>query len=323
LIKAIVGSAVAWPLAARAQEDGSIARVGIIGSRREGSSGSPLYAAFIDELRKLGFAEGRNLAIEHRRVEDGVARAFAGVNELVAWKADVLFAVGPELALQAAAAARPPLPIVFLANNYDPIARGYVRSLAQPGSHITGIVARQIELTAKQIELLTEAFPGRNRVGVLWDVQSADQFAAAEREIKQRQLEMRAIKLENPPYDFGATFRTMGQDGVQILLVLSSPLIGLQREEITKLAIEHRLPSMFILKAYVTEGGLMSYGVDFVPMARRAASFTAKILRGARPEDLPVEQAVHFEFAVNLKTARAMGITLPTSILLRADEVIE
>jgi hypothetical protein len=126
---------------------------------------APAYAAFTDELPKLGFAEGRNLAIEYRRVEDGVPRAFAGVNEPAAWKADVLFANGPELALQAAAAARPPLPIVFLAVNFDPIARGYVQSLAQPGGNMTGIVARQLELTAKQIELLMERFPSARSLG--------------------------------------------------------------------------------------------------------------------------------------------------------------
>ena len=317
------GAAAAWPVVAQAQQDGSMVRVGVIGSRREGPAMSAAYAAFTDELRKLGFAEGRNLAIEYRRVEDGVSRAFAGVNELVAWKADVLFAYGPELALQAATAARPSLPIVFLANNYDPIDRGYVRSLPQPGGNATGIVARQLELTAKQIELLLEAFPERKRLGVLWDVQSADQFTAAEREAKMRQLELRAIRMENPPYDFAAAFRAMAQDGVQMLIVLSSPLFGLQRSEITKLAIEHRLPSIFILKAYVEVGGLMSYGVDSVPMARRAASLIAKILRGAKPGDLPVEQAIHFEFVINLKTARAIGVALPMSILLRADEVIE
>ena len=281
------------------------------------------YAAFTDELRKLGFAEGHNLAIEYRRVEDGVSRAFAGVNELVAWKADILFANGPELALQAAAAARPQLPIVFLAINYDPIERGYVSSLSRPGGNLTGVVARELDLTAKQVELLIEAFPERKRLGALWDVQSADQFAAAEREAKMRQLELRAIKMENPPYDFAAAFRALTQDGVEMLIVLSSPVFGLQRPEITKLASEYRLPSMFMFKEYVKQGGLMSYGVDLVPMGRRAGSLIAKILRGAKPADLPVEQAVHFEFAVNLKTAHAIGVTLPTSILLRADEVIE
>jgi putative ABC transport system substrate-binding protein len=235
----------------------------------------------------------------------------------------VLFAVGPELALQAAAAVRPPVPIVVGAINFDPIAKGFAQSLARPGGNVTGIVSRQLELAAKQVELLQEAFPDRNRLGVLWDMQSADQFSAAEREAQARRLALRPLKLENPPYDFAAAFRTLAQDDVQMLLVLSSSFFSPQNAQIARLAIEHRLPAMFIVKSYVEAGGLMSYGVDFAPLMRRAGSFVAKILRGAKPADLPVEQASHFEFVLNLKTAKAMGITLPTATLLRADEVIE
>jgi putative tryptophan/tyrosine transport system substrate-binding protein len=317
------GAAAAWPLASRAQQEGSVARVGVIGPPRDSPASSVAYPAFIEELRKLGFAEGRNLAVEYRRVDQGVSATLAGANELAAWKAHVLFAFGPELAMRAAAAARPPVPIVFLAANYDPISHGYVQSLARPGGNVTGIVARWLELVAKQIELLVEAFPERRRLGVLWDALSVDQFAAAEREAKARQLELRALKLENPPYDFAAAFRTLTQDGVQMLLFASSPVFARHNAEIARLAVEHRLPCIFIIKHFVDAGGLMSFGVDFVPMMRRAASFTAKILRGAKPADLPVEQVAQFEFVVNLKTAKAMGVTLPTSILLRADEVIE
>jgi putative ABC transport system substrate-binding protein len=235
----------------------------------------------------------------------------------------VLFAFGPELALQAAAAARPPVPIVMGAANFDPIAKGYVKSLARPGGSVTGIISRWPELVGKQVELLQEAFPDRNRLGVLWDTQSADQFSAAEREAKARRLVLRPLKLENPPYDFTAAFHTLAQDDVQMLIVLSSPLFSRQNAQIASLAIEHRLPAMFILKHWVEAGGLMSYGVDFAPLMRRAASFVAKILRGAKPADLPVEQATHFEFVLNLKTAKAIGLTLLTSTLLRADEVIE
>jgi putative ABC transport system substrate-binding protein len=316
----VLGSAAAWPLAARAQ-DGLIARVGVLAT--EGPGTRLAWPAFIDELRKLGFTQGRNLAVEFRRIDQGTPQAFAGANELVAWRADVLFAFGPELALQAAAAARPPVPIVILANNYDPIARGYVQSLSRPGGNVTGIVSRQLELVAKQIELLVEAFPERKRLGALWDVLSADQFAAAEREAKARQLTLRAIKMENPPYDLDAAFRALAQDGVDTLHVLGSPLFSQQYERLAELTTQHRLPHIHILRHYVEAGGLMSYGVDFVPMMRRAASFVAKILRGAKPADLPLEQVAQFEFVVNLKTAKAMGVTLPTSILLRADEVIE
>jgi putative ABC transport system substrate-binding protein len=321
-IVALGGTAVAWPLAARAQEE-SLVRVGVIGPARDDPVARFAYQAFVEELRKLGFAEGRNLAVEFRRIDQDVPQVFAGVNELVAWKADVLLAFGPELAVQAATAARPAIPIVMLAVNFDPIARGYVQSLAQPGGYVTGIVSRQLELAAKQVELLTEAFPERKRLGALWDVLSADQFSAVEREAKARHLALRGLKLENPPYNLVAAFLALAQDGMEMLVVLSSPHFAPRNSEIARLAIEYRLPAMFILKHYVEAGGLMSYGVDFVPMMRRSASFVAKILRGAKPADLPVEQTTHFEFAVNLKTARAIGVTLPTSILLRANEVIE
>ena len=321
-VAGLAGATVAWPLAARAQE-GSIARVGVLAASREAGGGRLAHPVLIDELRKLGFTQGRNLAVEYRRIDQGTAEAFAGANELVAWRADVLLAFGPELALQAAAAARPPVPIVIAANNYDPIARNYVQSLPRPGGNVTGIVARQLELVAKQIELLMEAFPERKRLGALWDAQSADQFAAAEREAKARQLTLRAIKLENPPYDFDAAFRTLAQDGVDMLHILSSPLFSPQSARIGELAIQYRLPHIHILRHYVDAGGLMSYGVDFSLMMRRGASFIAKILRGAKPADLPLEQVNQFEFVVNLKAAKAMGVTLPTSILLRADEVIE
>jgi putative ABC transport system substrate-binding protein len=234
------GTAAAWPLAARAQ-DGLIARVGVLAT--EGPGTRLAWPAFIDELRKLGFTQGRNLAVEFRRIDQGTPQAFAGANELVAWRADVLFAFGPELALQAAAAARPAVPIVILANNYDPIARGYVQSLSRPGGNVTGIVSRQLELVAKQIELLMEAFPERKRLGALWDVLSADQFAAAERETKARQLTLRAIKMENPPYDFDPAFRALAQDGVDMLHVLGSPLFSQQYERLAELTIQHRLPN--------------------------------------------------------------------------------
>jgi ABC-type uncharacterized transport system substrate-binding protein len=261
--------------------------------------------------------------VEFRRIDQGMPKAFTGANELAAAKANVLFAFGPELALQAAAAVRPALPIVILANNYDPIARGYVASLAQPGGNITGIFSRQPELAVKQLALLAEAFPDRTRVAALWDEQSADQFSEAERAAQSMRLPLRSLKLVTPPYDFAAAFHALAQDGAQMLLVMSSPLFARQNTRIAELAIQHRLPTMYILRHYVDAGGLMSYGVDFAPMMRRAASFVAKILRGAQPADLPVEQATNFEFVVNLKTAKAIGIELPTSILLRADEVIE
>ncbi len=283
----------------------------------------PGYQVFLSELRKLGFTEGQNLVMEYRRTDAGLQKAFTGANEIIAAKADVLVANGPEIALQAATAARPAVPVVMLANNYDPFARGYVKSLAQPGGNVTGLFYRQPELAVKQLELLVEAFPERTRVAVLSDSASPDQLSAIEGAVQSMRLSLRSLKLENPPYDFDAAFRTVVQGEAQMLHILSSPLFTPQSALIAELAIRNRLPTMFIFRHYVEAGGLMSYGVDTKPMWRRAASYVAKILRGAQPSDLPVEQAANFEFAVNLKTAKAIGVTLPTSILLRADEVIE
>jgi putative ABC transport system substrate-binding protein len=275
-------------------------------------------------LRKLGFTEGQNFVVEYRRADEGLPKAFTAANELAASKVEVLVAAGgTETALQAAAAVRPALPIVMLANNYDPFARGYVASLARPGGNITGAFYRQPELAVKQLELLAEAFPDRTRVGALWDSLSADRFAAAERAAGSMRLSLRPFKLENPPYGFDGAFAALVQDEAKMLLVLSSPIFTPHMAHIGELAIRYGLPFMFIFKKYVEAGGLMSYGVDADPQYRRAASYVAKSLRGAQPADLPVEQVNNFEFALNLKTAKATGVVLPTSILLRADEVIE
>jgi putative tryptophan/tyrosine transport system substrate-binding protein len=321
---ALLGSAAMLPVAARAQQPtGKVARVGVLGSNLEGPINEAAYKIFLSELRKLGFSEGQNLIVEYRRTDEGTPKAFAGANELAAAKVDVLVAGGAEIALQAAAAVRPAVPIVVIAYNYDPIAGSYVSSLAHPGGNVTGVMFRQPELSVKQMELLAEAFPDRARLGALWDSVSADQFAAAERAAGSIRLSLRSIKLENPPYDFDRAFQALVQDKVKMLLVLSSNFFLPQRAHIAELAIRHGLPSMFIFRQYVEAGGLMSYGVDAVPPWRRAASYVAKILRGAQPSELPVEQVDNFEFALNLKTAKAIGVVLPTSILLRADEVIE
>ena len=227
------------------------------------------------------------------------------------------------MALQALVGASGAVPTVVIATNYDPIARGYAASLSRPGGNITGVVYRQLELAEKQVELLNQTFPEKTRLAGLYDALSADQFSAAERTAKLLGLQLQALKLENPPYDFGSAFRRAEADAAQMMLVLSSPHFIQHKPLIAQLAIERRLPTMFIVKDYVVFGGLMSYGVDFSLMYRRAADYVAKILKGAKPADLPIEQADKFVLVVNLKTAKAIGVELPTSILLRADEVIE
>jgi len=236
---------------------------------------------------------------------------------------DLIVASGPEASLQAVMGVSGFIPVVMIAINFDPLARGYIASLARPGGNITGFVFQQLELAQKQVELLNQAFPDRTRLAMLFDAQSADQFVAAERTANLLNLQVQSLRLENPPYDFEAAIRGAAAADAGILLVLSSPFFLPYRARIVEAANAHHLPSMFIARHWVELGGLMSYGADFSGMYRRAAEYVAKICKGAKAAELPVEQATKFELVVNLKTARAIGIELPTAILLRADEVIE
>jgi putative ABC transport system substrate-binding protein len=316
------GAAVVWPLAARAQQSSRLIRLGVVNPTLNNPGSIIPYHAFRTRLEELGFREGQNLTI-HYQIGDDPRGPFVIAAELMRSQPDLIVASGPETSLQAVVGASGFVPVVMIAVNFDPLARGYISSLARPGGNITGLVFQQLELAQKQVELLTQAFPDRTRLAVLFDGQSADQFAAAERAAKALNLQVQALRLENPPYDFDAAFRSALSGGAQIALVLSSPFFLPELNRVVELAKTHRLPAMFIGKHWAEAGGLMSYGADFPLMYRRAADYVAKILKGTKAADLPVEQATKFELIVNLKTARAIGIELPTAILLRADEVIE
>ena len=313
----LLSGAAAWPIAVRAQPADRSARVGFFGADRSTPFGAAVYQAFLDELQIHGFRNGQNLIVDFRRVEQDLSALSADAAELVRSNVNVLVTQGTEPALQAALGATRTLPIVMLAANY----RG--RKRARPDGNVTGVFLRQTELAEKQTELLWQAFPDRTRIGILWDAISADQFSAGERRAKIFGLQVHPLKLENPPYDFEAAFRALAAASTETLLVLSSPHFQPARARIAQLAILQRLPTMFIFKTYVEAGGLLSYGADFVAMHRQAATHVAKILKGAKVGDIPIEQPNRFEFSVNLRTAKAIDIELPTSILLRADEVIE
>jgi putative tryptophan/tyrosine transport system substrate-binding protein len=256
-IAALGGAAFGWPLAARAQQSaGRNARIGILQPSPDNPIWSRGYPAFLDELKESGFSEGQNLTIEVVRTDQDSQRVFAETADLVRSNVELLVASGAEIVLKAAMAASRIIPIVISASNNDPIARGYVKSLARPGGNITGIVFLQTELAAKQVELLTEAFPDRSRLAVLYDEDSADQFAAAERQARSLRLDVRSLKLENPPYDFDVAFRSLAEGSPQMLLVLSSQYFTLSRSHIAELAIQQRLPTMFIFKSYVEQADL-------------------------------------------------------------------
>jgi putative ABC transport system substrate-binding protein len=321
-IAGLGGAALVGPLAADAQQASKTYRIGVVGGATAGIMVSA-FQGFRDELRRAGFNEGQNLTIDWRPGNQDASAFSADIAEMVRSKVDVIISLGSEPALQAAVAGTSTIPIVISANNYDPIARGYVKSLAQPGGNVTGMFLRQTELAEKQVELLTQAFPDKTRLAVLWDEISAYQFGAADSRAKALRLEVHAFKLKNPPYDVAAAFRTLAEGNPQMLLILSSPFFGPHTQQVVDLTNQYRWPAMFIFRRYVELGGLMSYGADNVAMYRQTATYVAKILRGAKPADLPVEQPTKFELAVNLKTAKMIRVELPTAILLRADEVLE
>ena len=313
-------TAVAWPAAGNAQQT-KIYRIGVLGSvPRDNVVG---IQALFDELTAFEYREGENFTVEHRELVDDADRLSTIAAELVRSDADVIVVEGPEALLKAALGATKSIPIVMIAINFDPLARGYVTSLARPEGNLTGVAFRQPELAAKQLELLKEAFPQATRLAILWDRFSADQFDAAEQNARSWGLAIKTLKLENPPYDFDEAFRILAADRPHMVLVLSSPYFARQRPIVARAALQHGTPTMFIFRSYVESGGLMSYGVDMTAMRRRAAAYVAKILKGTRPGDLPIEQPTKFELVVNLKTAKALGIELPPSLLARADEVIE
>jgi ABC-type uncharacterized transport system substrate-binding protein len=322
VITLLGGATVTLPLAARAQQARKVMRVGFFGPGLTASATIAPYQAFLAQLRELGLNEGENIAIEYRNVDDPRG-PFVAAADLMRSRLDLIVAAGPEVALQAVVGASLAVPIVVIAINYDPIARGYVTSLARPGGNITGVASQQLELAQKQVELLTQAFPERTRLAIFFDALSVDQFTAAERAARLLNMQPQPLKLENPPYNMAAPFDSAVAGAAQKILVLSSPLFIPHHRQIAELAVQHRMPTMFINRSYVEAGGLMSYGVNFPAMYRRGADYVAKILKGAKPEDLPVDQAAKFELVINLKTAKTLGVEISPLLLARADEVIE
>jgi putative ABC transport system substrate-binding protein len=317
----LVSAMSVQPFSARAQQPAK--RLGIFTASANNPVMWPASKGFFDELRKLGFIEGRNLIVDRNPSDLDRSAVAEQAAAMVRAKPDVLVALGSEPLLQAFAQATKTIPIVFVANNYDPLAGGYVQSLAKPGGNITGVFLRQTELAEKQVELLTEAFPDRRRLAVLWDSISDEQFERAQRRAGLQNLEVISRRMENPPYDFEGAFRDLANARAEMLLILSSPFFGLRREQIVSLARQYRWPSMFIFKSYVEAGGLISYGADNVGMYRQGATLVGKILKGAKADELPVEQPTKFEMVINLKTAKAIGIELAIETLIRATEVIE
>ena len=319
----IVGavSGLAAPLTTGAQAAGKLPRVGFLWD-------SPAVwphalEAFRRGLRDRGWVEGQNLVTEYRWAEGRFERLPALAEELVRLKVDVIVA---PTSIYAAAAKRATatIPVVF-ASHADPIGSGHVVSLARPGGNLTGITIIMSETTAKSLELLKEAVPGMSRVAVLWDPATPSHrpsLTAAENTARALGLRLQELGVRDAA-EFDGAFSAIVQERAGGVLVLSTPLFISGARRLAELALRHRLPTMFGPSEHAEAGGLLSYGPDRADLYLRAASYVDKILRGARPADLPVEQATKLELVINLKTARALGLAIPQSVLLRAAQVIE
>ena len=316
-------SVLAPTLAAEAQAAGNAPRTGVlVGASREMASHN--IEAFRQGLRESGYVEGQNIAIEWRYADGKWARFPDLVAELVRLKVDVIVA-GVTAAALAAKNATQTIPIVMAAVA-DPIESGLVASLARPGGNITGPSMFAPELVGKQLELLAEAAPGVSRVAVLWNPANpiVRKLMLPEAEVAARSLGMRLLLLgPRGPDEFASVFATMTRERAGALLVLADAGFFHHRTLIADLVAKSRLPTMFGVREHVEVGGLMAYSSSVRDSWRRAATYVDKILKGANPGDLPVEQPTKFELVINLKTAKALGLTIPPAVLARADEVIE
>lgn len=321
LLAAVVAAAALAAPTATSGQSGKPAQVGVLSSTLPRTA--VFYRAFEQRLAELGYAEGRTVAIHFRTAEGRPERLPGLAEELVRLKVDVLVAGGPEATLSAARQASSEIPIVMVAIDYDPVARGHVSALGRPGGNITGLFIRQIELTRKRVELVKEAIPGARRVAVLWDGFSADQFREAESTARAMGLEVASLEQRRVPYELDRALKAAGSKGADALVILASPVFFAERTRLLRLALAHRLPAMTAQREWVEAGALMSYGANYSEMFRRAADVVDRVLRGARPADLPIEQPTRFELVVNLGTARSLGLELPGSVLVRADEVVK
>jgi putative tryptophan/tyrosine transport system substrate-binding protein len=314
------GAAAAWPVAARAQQTGKLPTIGFLGGTTPSAAGQSV-AAFVQRLRELGWTESRNLAIEYRWAE-GRSERFAEIAaEFVRLKVDVIVTAGPPVF--AAKQATSVIPIVF-ATVADPLGSGLVASLARPGGNVTGLSLTSPELAGKRFELLREAIPGLRRLAIM---ANAD-YPPAARELDEVETAARPLGIETialrirQAADIAPAFEEL-KGRAEALYVVGESLTSTNQVRINSFALAVRLPTMHTNRGNLETGGLISYGSNFPSHYRRAGDFVDKILRGAKPADIPVEQPTKFDLVINLTTARALGLKIPEAFLLRADELIE
>ena len=316
-----LGGVLALPRFGLAQQTERTYRIGWLAST--GRRAEPYNIAFEQRLRELGFAEGRNLVVEFRATEGRPERLPALAADLAQQNCDVLLAPGTEANLAAIKQASWDTPIVMVAIDYDPVATGHIASLARPGGRITGVSQQQLELPAKRLGLLKELLPKAKRIAVFSDTGTAGQLKAVQAGAKRLGVALQVLEFTRTPYDYDSAFAESVRAKAEALLVLTSGTFVPARRLIPELALKHRLPSMFGNAVWADAGGLVSYAPNFSEFYRRAAEQVSLILKGAKPADMPVEQPTKFELVINLKTAKALGLTIPPLLLLQADRVIE
>ncbi|HEX7786216.1 MAG TPA: ABC transporter substrate-binding protein [Methylomirabilota bacterium] len=321
-LSAVTGGLLGAPLATGAPQAGRISRVGWL-SPDAAPAGGAMLGALRDGLRELGYADGQNIQFEPRWAERQIGRLPVLAEDLVRLKVQVIVAWGYP-SIMAAKGATATIPIVFL-THFDPVEAGFVASLARPGGNVTGRTFMSPDLSAKRLQLLREVTPGVSHVALMANTATpGTQSMLAHFKSAADTL---GVKLElvepQSPDEFESTFATMVRKGVGALHVNLDPLFMGNRPRLIQLAMTYRLPATYDVRQFVDSGGLMSYGPSFLGEVRRAAILVDKILKGARPADLPVEQPTKLELVINLKTAKALGLTIPPSLLVRADQVIE
>jgi putative ABC transport system substrate-binding protein len=313
-----LGTAAAWPLSAYAQRSaGELPKVGTIFTAQSENT-----EAFVQGLRDAGYVDGATMALEARLYGSDPGRLDEAVRDLIALNCKVILASNPYV-IRAVVKATSTIPIVGVDLESDPVASGFAKSVARPGGNLTGFFLDIPELGGKQIELLMEVVPDVSRLAVLWDATiGAVQFRATEMAPRPAGLALQSKPIRRVE-DINEAFESALREQTQGLIVLSSPLIFLQRAHIADLALKTRLPAINLFNSFPKVGGLMAYGPDFPSIYRQAAGYVGRILAGANPGDLPIQRPDRFDLVINLKTAKSLGITVPPNLLARADEVIE
>jgi putative ABC transport system substrate-binding protein len=315
---------LAVPLITRAQLQARVFRIGLLGgSSRTSAEAADIWGGFFEGLRALGFIEGQNITIEERWYGNQIEQLPGLANELVKLRVDVIV-VGTQPAPEAAKRATSTIPIVMI-NHGDPVGSGLVASLAKPGGNVTGISLNTLALRGKQLQLLKEALPTLTSVAVL----ANPDIAFHELEMRKVEAAARTLKIRlepmkaRAPSEFAGVFSVASKRQVNALFLLGSSMYFAHRAELVELSAKHRLPTMYGTREFTQAGGFISFGVNFRDAARQAAGYVERILKGANPGDLPVEEPSRFELVINLKTAKSLGLAIPPSIIARADQIIE